>query len=160
MPIPHHIISKPSIITIYRDDGSSTWSKLHRGLETHDLAHYAVESTLGFTEAFYGIINKGYTIADFEAPKAERKNAVRPENLHQEALITEHLVNLLEVELLNSGFNQNLLNDLKQILSQNKLEFPHNLGEQSLESIRKTYHKLYNAWLVLESSQTLVIHWE
>jgi hypothetical protein len=150
-------LQKPSVLTIYRKDGSSTWSKLHRGLETHDLAHYAVESTLGFTNAFYGIINQGYTIQDFEAPKAIRPEAVKPENLYPEALITEHLVNLLEVELLNSGMNLMLLEDLKAILQQNNLPFPEHLNSDILEAIRSKYHTLYNQWWVLEDNEEIVI---
>ena len=60
------MLTKPSIHSITGNDGSKTWSKLHRGLETHDLAHYAVESTLLFSKAFYGIINEGDNINDFE----------------------------------------------------------------------------------------------
>ena len=33
------MLTKPSIFSSTRNDGSTTWSKLHRGLETHDLAH-------------------------------------------------------------------------------------------------------------------------
>lgn len=148
---------KQSILTIFRSDGSSTWTKLHRGLETHDIAHYAVESTLGFTRAFYGIINDGYTIDDFIAPKEQRKNAVKPENLHSEALITEHIVNLLEIELLNSGFNDNFLNELSTILAENNLPFPKNLNTESLTIIRNTYHNFYNQWLTLNDGKTLEI---
>lgn len=148
---------KPSILTIQRSDNSITWSKLHRGLETHDLAHYAVESTLRFTKAFYGIIDKGYSIQDFEAPKAHRKEAVKPENLDSEALITEHIVNLLEVELLNSGHNKHLLIELKNILSENKLPFPHHLNDDVLTNIRTSYHQLYNEWLALNENEILEI---
>ena len=151
-------IKKSSILTIYRSDGSSTWSKLHKGLETHDLAHFAVESTLGFTKAFYGIINEGYTIEDFIAPKEQRKNDVKPENLAAEALITEHVVNLLEVELLNSGFNENLLEDLKTILDENNLPFPNKLNKDSLTEIRNVYHDLYNKWMLLDDEETLHIN--
>lgn len=151
-------IQKPSVLTIYRTDGTLTWSKLHKGLETHDIAHYAVESTLGFTKAFYGIINDGYAIQDFEVPKVQRKDAVKPENLHPEALITEHIVNLLEVELLNSGFNDNFLEELKSILIQNTLPFPDNLNSDSLLKIRKAYHELYNEWLALNEGEELSLH--
>jgi len=150
-------IQKPSILTIYRSDGSLTWSKLHKGLETHDLAHYAVESTLKFTKAFYGIIDEGYTIQDFEAPKAQRKTAVQPEHLHPEALITEHIVNLLEVELLNSGLNTNFIEDLNSILQENDLTFPKALSFEVLLKIRETYHHLYNQWLILNENEELNI---
>lgn len=150
-------IHKPCILTITRSDGSSTWTKLHRGMETHDLAHYAVEKSLNFEHAFYGIINQGYQISDFELPKTQRPNAVKPENLNPEALITEHLVNLLEVEFLNSGLNTKLLNDLQQILNDTNLPFPKSLDEKMLESIRQLYHSLYNKWVNLEDDNTLYL---
>ena len=151
------MVTKPSIITIVRKDGTSTWSKLHKGLETHDLAHYAVESTLNFTKAFYGIINEGSTITDFELPKEQRPFVVRPENLHPEALITEHIVNLLEVELLNSGYNDNFIKELDNILKTNSLVFPNNLNDDSLNKIRNVYHNLYNQWLILAEGEELNI---
>ena len=146
---------KPCILTITRSDSSSTWAKLHLGMETHDLAHYAVEKSLGFKHAFYGIIDQGYQISDFELPKAQRPDAVKPENLHSEALITEHLVNLLEVELLNSGLNTNLINDLQHILTNANLPFPQSLDEETLNTIRQLYHSLYNQWIALEENNTL-----
>ncbi len=149
--------AKPSILTIVRNDGSVTWSKLHRGLETHDLAHFAVESTLNFSNAFYGIINEGYQISDFELPKNKRPFAVHPENLHQDAIITEHIVNLLEVEFLNSGFNSNFIEELKDILTHNNLPFPRNLNAETLKVIRNTYHDLYNKWLLLSDDEELKI---
>lgn len=149
--------TKPCILTITRSDGSMTWSKLHKGLETHDLAHFAVESTLNFSKAFYGIINDGYDINDFQLPRDQRPFAVRPENLHQEAIITEHIVNLLEIELLNSGYNDDFIEKLRDILIQNDLSFPQNLFPESLDKIRATYHNLYNQWLVLEDGDKLNI---
>lgn len=149
------MLSKPSILTIVRNDHTSTWSKLHKGLETHDLAHYAVESTLKFTKAFYGLINEGYTVADFELPKSQRPHGVRPENLHPEALITEHIVNMLETELLNSGYNNKFIEELEVILKKNDLSLPKNLNEKTLNDIRKIYHDLYNRWLILSDGQEL-----
>jgi hypothetical protein len=152
--------AKPSILTIVRNDGSSTWSKLQRGLETHDLAHYAVESILQFDNAFYGLINKGFTVADFVLPKEQRPKEVQPEHLHENALITEHIVNLLEVEFRNSGFNANFLEDLSEILKKNALSFPKLLNSEALNQIRITYHNLVNQWLILEEGQELSIYFK
>ena len=49
-----------------RDDGTVTWQK-HVGKTAHffpfhDLSHYVVESTFGFTEGFYGLIAAGWDI--------------------------------------------------------------------------------------------------
>ena len=154
------MITKPSILTIVRNDNTSTWSKLHRGLETHDLAHYAVESILQFDNAFYGIINKGYNISDFELPKDKRPKDVQPQHMHENALITEHIVNLLEVELMNSGFNSNFLEELTVILKNNNLNFPKLMNEASLEKIRTQYHQLVNEWLVLTEGQELILEFK
>jgi hypothetical protein len=148
-------INKSSIITIFREDGSSTWSKLHRGLETHDIAHFAVESTLSFKNAFYGLINQGFTIEDFAAPKHIRPESVKPENLLPEAIITEHIVNLLEVELLNSGLNYSFLEDLSTILKNNNLICPKLLNTKTLKEIRYIYHNLFNKWSVLNEGEEL-----
>lgn len=151
------MISKPSVLSITRSDGTTTWSKLHHGLETHDLAHYAVESTLQFNNAFYGLINKGFTVADFELPKDQRPKEAQPQHLHENAIVTEHLVNLLEVELMNSGLNTNFLNDLSEILKKNTLSFPKLLNSESLNQIRTTYHNLVNQWSNLAEGQELRI---
>lgn len=154
------LLTKPSILSITRNDNSTTWSKLHKGLETHDLAHYAVESCLKFKHAFYGIINQGYQISDFELPKNKRPFAVRPENLHQEAIVTEHIVNLLEVELLNSGLNTHFIKVLKLILKNNSLYFPKGLTPNKLDEIRGIYHNLYNQWMSLNNNEELTINFK
>lgn len=151
------LLSKPSVLTITRTDGSSTYSKMNRGLETHDLAHYAVEKELKFTKAFYSIIDKGYNISDFELPKDKRPFAVRPENLHAEALITEHIVNLLEVELLNSGLNENFIEAFKTILEEHQLPFPEKFNTGILEAMRLCYHNLVNQWLALNENESMQI---
>jgi len=148
-------INKASIITIRRSDGSITWSKLHKGMETHDFAHYAVEKHLGFNHAFFGIINKGYAISDFGLPKLERPDAVKPKNLHPEALITEHLVNLLEVEYRHPSNNDNFIEDLKRILHNANLPLPEKLSTNTLFEIRNTYKNLVNKWKQLSGNGVL-----
>ena len=115
-------------------------------LETHDLAHYAVESTLKFDKAFYGLKNEGYAVAEFELPKEKRPFAVKPIKLHTEAFITEYFANMLEIELLQSGLNNHFIKDLNVILKSNDLNIPQNLNDNTLNNIREIYHKLYNQW--------------
>ena len=51
-----------------RADGSMTWQRNEGGrgafFALHDLTHYAVESVLGCTEGFYGLIASGWEIGD------------------------------------------------------------------------------------------------
>jgi hypothetical protein len=61
-------------LTCTRRDGSTTWQRQSGSLgmvfPPHDLTHYAVETTLGYRGAFYGLIADGWEISDFAKPWA------------------------------------------------------------------------------------------
>ncbi len=148
-------ISKPSILTCIRTDQTRTWSKLHQGTETHDLAHYAVEKVMGYTTAFYGILNEGFNITDFELPKDKRPEPLQPKNLHVTAIQTEHIVNLLQVEFLNSGENSNFISSLKDILIEHNIPFPDDFDSNKLDQIRQLYSELLFKWGSLGDGEQL-----
>lgn len=59
-------------LTLTRRDGSVTWQRQQGSLALvfpqHDLTHYAVESTLDYRGAFYGLVADGWEINDFAKP--------------------------------------------------------------------------------------------
>lgn len=59
-------------LTCLRADGTSTWQRQNGSLgqffPPHDLTHYAVETTLGYRNGFYGLIAQGWNIEDFAKP--------------------------------------------------------------------------------------------
>ncbi len=59
-------------ITLTRADGTVTWQRQKGSLAmvfpSHDLTHYAVEQTLGYRSAFYGLVADGWEISDFAMP--------------------------------------------------------------------------------------------
>lgn len=79
--------NKPDTLTCRRDDGSCTWTALNLAVG-HDLGHYALETTLGFRNAFFGLLAQGWDIQDFGRPdpKTGRKPAIPPEAVQAEAL--------------------------------------------------------------------------
>lgn len=59
---------KPPTLSFRRDDGSVTWQSYgSQGdfFPVHDLAHYAIETVLGYRQAFYGLIAAGRDLDDF-----------------------------------------------------------------------------------------------
>jgi hypothetical protein len=56
------------LLRCYRADGSVTWQKQSERhavhFTQHDLTHYAVETTLGYRQGFYGLIAAGWDIED------------------------------------------------------------------------------------------------
>ena len=152
---------KPSTVTIIRDDGTSTWSKIHPGLEFHDIGHYAVESELGFRHAFFGLINQGHDIGDFELPRDQRPAELQPSNFHEQAGQSEHIVNLLQVELQNTGeYDPEFLLQLRNILDENGIPFPGGLNEDKLKSIRIKFRELVLEINALESGQEMELDLE
>ena len=103
------------ILKCIRKDGSTTWAKLHQGMAHHDLAHIAIEKSLGFKRAFYGMLASGVAISDYELPDIEKPDILKGENLPKEALIAEHLVNLLCVDYFDNG-DLDFLNQAQAIL--------------------------------------------
>ena len=81
----------PSTLACVRPDGSRTWGKEHPFFPLHDLTHCAVESVLGFDQAFFGLIAAGWDIDDFAKPGASAKMPLQ-------ALLAEHVVAVLDRE--------------------------------------------------------------
>ena len=81
----------PATLTLARPDGTRTWSRLHPFSPVHDLLHYAVETTLEFNEAFFGLLVSGWDIDTFGEPGA-------PARMPPQAMWAETIVGLLDQE--------------------------------------------------------------
>jgi hypothetical protein len=85
-------------LTCTRRDGTTTWQRQQGQLgwvfPPHDLTHYAVETTLGYRHAFYGLIADGWEIADFAKPWP--RGPIPPE-----AVEVERIVGCFDAERLN-----------------------------------------------------------
>ena len=137
-----------------RPDGSFTFSRMKHAMVFHDLAHFIVESELGFTRAFYGLLAKGYTIQDFELPRDKRPQALMPANLPEESLQTEHLVNLLQVHALQPSQTA-IPEQLAQILREKNLSYPKALTPERLGKIQTELQTLWPRWKALEIDRLL-----
>jgi len=56
------------VLSITRRDGSVAWQKQHAFFPVHDLTHYAIETTLGLRQAFWGMMADGWEFSDFGTP--------------------------------------------------------------------------------------------
>ena len=82
---------KPDVMTCVRDDGSVTWSPVGASVGAHhDLRHYAVETTLGYTQAFFGLLASGRDIQSFGT-----KDGVK-DHYPEEAMWAEWIVGVLQ----------------------------------------------------------------
>jgi hypothetical protein len=88
------------VLRCERADGTSTWQR-QQGRNAsffvlHDLTHFAVETVLGCSRGFFGLVAEGWDIADTEG-----KSARGP--LPPETIAVEHMVGFLDVERATGG---------------------------------------------------------
>ncbi len=148
------------ILVVTRADGTSTWMKLYPGMALHDLAHYAIETILDLEDAFYGLLAKGYSIQDFEAPVEQRPEELVPANLPAVSLQLEHLVNLLLTELQTGESIPDFTDMLDRILNSHELPPMEVLTEDKLAQIRAEILVLRTAWEALPQEEALVFTME
>lgn len=143
---------KPDTLTCIRDEGSVTWTHLHRGFVQHDFAHYVAETTLGFENAFFGLVAKGYDIPDFSEPKAER-----PFEIPEEAMDTEPIVALLQADLLEdlgySGESDGIFRD-------HTASLPVGITDEQLEVMRQELRALLRQWHDLQPGESMTLQFK
>jgi 2-polyprenyl-6-methoxyphenol hydroxylase-like FAD-dependent oxidoreductase len=82
-------------LSAIRADGTTTWQRQQGGqaafFPRHDLTHYAVETTLGIREGFFGLVASGWDMSDFGSPWP--RGALPPQ-----ANVTELIVSFFDLE--------------------------------------------------------------
>ena len=133
--------AKPDTLTCIRENGSVTWTHLHRGFVQHDFGHYVVETTFGLEEGFFGLVAKGYDIPDFSDPKS-----TRPFEIPNEAIDIESIVALLQADLAeylgDSGESDGIFRDHRGALSMD-------ITDTQLVKMRQRLCALLERWQAL-----------
>jgi len=143
------------VLACKRKDGSVTWRHVIPFFIGHDLCHYAVETIIPLKKAFWGMIAGGIDISDFDLPKEERNF-----QLTEEAILAEHLVNLLTIEL-SQGKMENLLEVSGGIYqAQVGTNFYKIISEKKLEAIRERINTLMQQWQALSDTETMTLLFE
>lgn len=87
-------------LTAIRADGSSTWQQQNgqtgQVFPLHDLTHYAVETTLGCRDAFFGLVARGWDISDFGSPWPKGRPPLQ-------AVLVELLVGYFDLERMTDA---------------------------------------------------------
>ena len=143
-------LGKPDTLACFRDDGTETWEHSRAGVQ-HDLIHYAVETTLGYTRAFYGLVASGRDIASF-GTKNGRKD-VYPD----EALWSECIVGLLQWPSVNGGpaVGDGEFHTLLAVACAQEGRPTPGVSAECLAVIRRLVQTLHSRWGGLTAGETL-----
>ena len=147
-------------LTCTRADGSVTWQRqdgqLGRFFPLHDLTHYAVEQTLGFSQAFYGLLADGWDMSDFGRDSARGKPP-------EQALLAELIVGFFDLERATGvigtvdDFNEKIVT----WYADNDRPVPtFRLTEAAIEKIRALRAEVFAKWKALPPGEALEIPFE
>jgi hypothetical protein len=149
-----------SVLSCTRADGSVTWQKQQGRNATffpvHDLTHYAVESTLGHTRGFYGLLEEGWDIADFGTPWPRGP-------MPDETVVSELVVGFLDAE--RAGGVEWCANDLNEKVVLYREEhggtFPWTpLTDDDLARVRAAAADLIARWAMLDPGASMQLHFD
>lgn len=142
----------PSTLVCTRPDGTSTWMRVQDFFPLHDLTHYAVESTLGLREAFYGLIVSGWNITDFAKPGAGSRTP--PQAVH-----AEHYVAILQREFFARDLKTvDEFNEEMSAFSNGMSSTPaRKVSEAELGEMRAKVFELSNQWRSLGPGESMQV---
>ena len=135
------------VLVCTRDDGSVTGMKSERHggfFVRHDLMHYAVETVLGFRQAFWGLVagldgRPTWSIEAFNVPGATK-------GLPSEAVITEFIVGLIDQAAVFSDkppVAADVNRDLQQSMANSPGLTTPTISQGQLDQIMQRFMDLY-----------------
>jgi hypothetical protein len=137
-----------------RADGSITWQRNDdehaRFFPLHDLTHYAVETELGFSQGFFGLIAEGWNIEETTGKSARGA-------LPHEALEVEYIVAAFSAERAGgviataAEFNQLAAT----FASAKGMRPPRLLSDEDLARVRARFDELAAKWRSLSPGATM-----
>jgi hypothetical protein len=141
-------------LTCVRPDGTSTWQS-PKGAQghffaLHDLTHYAVESTLGVTRGFYGLLASGWDISDFGKP--EKRGQMPPE-----AGWVELIVGFLDMErAMGEMYSAAEWSEKARLYYETNGGQPvRDLSDDELNAIRDRRREVFSQWAAVPPGGTL-----
>ena len=155
---------KHDAMLLVRPDGTNELSPLHKGMVTHDLAHFVVESYFSLQLGFYGEILSGTTM---ETMRSQAVTQVK--NWSPDIFIAETLAGSLQNALTTGQDFKSFCDSLKEnrekaevlILnrcSEQNLRWPA-INERIFDEVCAKITELWRAWENLETGDKLRLIW-
>ena len=141
-------------LRVAREDGTSDWMPTTPFFVEHDITHFAVETTMGFREAFWGLIGNGWSFSNFEDRQPGSRKAVQ---LPHEAYIAEGLVGAVQVDHMYGPFS---FEEFLRVLRESHETLgapPPSIASDQLDAIRELKNTLIGQWKELAPGDHLEV---
>jgi hypothetical protein len=148
---------RPDVLTCVREDGSTTWMHERPGFVFHDLAHYAVETSLGYRYGFFGLVRSGWELSSesFGRDPQTKTPLPWPDPTGAPVEPVEYVVSLLQRERGGWGVEQDEFHDaMKLYVGDARPQIP----EDQIAAARKALRDLYARWEAVPAGGTLELN--
>jgi len=140
------------LLQCIRNDGSSVWQKQSERHATHfalhDLTHFAVETTLGYKNGFFGLVEQGWEMDDITGKGSQGKLPV-------EAIEVEGIVGLFDAErACAANWTSEEFNAFAKIRAEQG-EPMRMLMEEEIARIRACRTELFQRWTSVKIGEKL-----
>lgn len=140
----------PDSLACVREDGTSTWKRLQRGIAFHDLTHYAVESELEIRDGFFGLVASGWTFEGFA--DAEERSLIPPGAMWVEFLVNQFMTEATGGEHYEEdAFHEHLVRSTEKL----RVAIPRKLDAETLARVRGRIAAVVGRWRALPPGETL-----
>jgi len=144
-----------SVLRCVRADGSVVWQRQDgrqaQFFPFHDLIHFALETTLGLGNGFFGLIAQGWEID-------ETTGTTSRSPVPSEAMLVEQLVNLFTVERIGGAplpSATELHERLQLLVRAGQLDEARSFTDLEISAARARIDELHDAWAALPGGGTL-----
>jgi len=145
--------SCPDRVECVRADGTQTDTELSSNCVYHDLAHFAVESQMGFRDGYWGKIAEGFDFSTYNLP-----DETRPFSISEEGYHAEYLATLVQTAASSGGWNDAYETMLRTASNTAGLPFPDSLPTEKRDSLVNYTKMLYQQWDWLPVSAALELY--
>jgi hypothetical protein len=152
-------------LTCTRADGSATWQRQKGQLGAifplHDLTHYAVETALGYTNAFYGLVADGWNLSDFTSPwprGAPPMEARQVENLVSGFEMESRHGGAMNADDYNAGVTERL--DAAAAVPGSKVPPQRRLTDDEVSSVRALRAELIARWTAVRPGEAMELEFD
>lgn len=142
--------NKKDLLTCHREDGTTSEIELMAGAVFHELCHYAVETTLGYSQGLFGTIASGKDIEEYNLPNEKRSFQISKEGYYAEFLAT-----LVQASVGAGEINEDYAAILRENAEMMNLPFPKIPRRKTVQRILKLAGKLEFEWADLPISNVM-----
>ena len=148
-------------LEITRSDGSQDSVDLEsKTFIVHDFLHYAIESTAGLTQSFWGQLSRGKTFDDMAQMGRDNPVEQMVQHITTEDAETEAVVGIMTGIVQTNSSAESAIAGIDNLFSAQNRALPEWLTSEFITTIKEKMRRLLGEWKALPYNETMEIQFD